>query len=138
MRQEPAIVSSRMARVRSKDTKPELSLRRALFRRGLRFRVHDTRLAGHPDIVFPSARICVFVDGEFWHGHRWGQAQRTIKVRRAYWVPKIEGNMARDRRVNRTLRAKGWLVIRFWARAVERNPERCVARVCRAYQGRIR
>jgi len=118
-----------MALVRSRNTAPELALRSALHRFGYRFRVHYRGLLGRPDIVFVAARVCVFVDGEFWHGYRWTQAKEQIKVRRGYWIPKIEANMARDRRTNRGLRRRGWKVIRVWARAVRRDPEASARRI---------
>jgi DNA mismatch endonuclease, patch repair protein len=103
-------------RNRARDTKAELLLRRALWSRGLRYRLHDTRLPGKPDIVFRQARLVVFVDGDFWHGRNW--RRRRAKLARgsnaAYWIPKIEANIARDRDVTQALKEAGWSVLRFW------------------------
>jgi DNA mismatch endonuclease (patch repair protein) len=110
------VVSDRMRRNRRKDTKPELIIRSLLHREGLRFRVDlpiraaDVRV--RPDIVFTRARLAVFIDGCFWHccpEHGTSPARNI-----AYWAPKLERNVARDRRVNRALEAAGWRVIRAW------------------------
>lgn len=127
-----------MALVRSRNTKPELALRRALFRLGHRFRIHHSGIVGRPDIVFVRARVCVFVDGEFWHGYRWAHSREQIKVRRGYWIPKLEANMERDRRTNRVLRRQGWKVMRLWSRAVRREPERCAARIDKIVRSRAK
>lgn len=111
-----------MAAVRSKNTKPEILLRRALTATGLRYRLHRKGLPGTPDIVFPSERIAIFCDGEFWHGRNWRarKAAGQFKVRNSYWCAKIESNIARDKRVNRELRRLGWTVIRYWNSKIER------------------
>lgn len=100
-----------MSRIRSTRTKPELTLRRALSARGLRYRVKN-RLIGRPDIVFTRARIAVFVDGCFWHGCPIHGTKP--KSNPAYWHPKIERNQVRDRVVTETLKGDGWLVLRYW------------------------
>jgi DNA mismatch endonuclease Vsr len=101
---------------RAQDTKPELLLRRELWRLGLRYRLHAALLPGKPDIVFPAAKVAVFCDGDFWHGRGW-RSRRAKLARGAnarYWIPKIEANIARDHHVTRELRALGWTVLRFW------------------------
>jgi DNA mismatch endonuclease, patch repair protein len=119
-------VSSRTkSRNRKKDTAPEMLLRRALFARGLRYRLHSRALPGNPDIVFPAARVAVFCDGDFWHGRNW-EARRERLERGAnatYWVPKIESNIARDRAATRALSAAGWVVLRLWETDIKRDPE---------------
>jgi DNA mismatch endonuclease (patch repair protein) len=109
-----------MAAVRSRDTKPEVELRRALWRRGLRYRVRG-RLPGRPDMVFSSARVAVFVDGDFWHGNAWrarGLASFDDQFRdmnnSGFWRAKIEANMTRDERVNEQLAVAGWTVYRVF------------------------
>jgi len=100
---------------RSRDTAPEKALRSELHRRGLRFFIHrrpaqDLRCTA--DIVFPSAKVCVFVDGCFWHGC---EEHRRLPARNAhYWAPKIANNVARDRRNDAALAQAGWDVIRVW------------------------
>ncbi len=108
--------SETMRRVRRKDTKPELSLRRELYRRGLRYRIDYSRAPGRPDIAMVGRKLAVFVDGEFWHGKK-HTAERYAEMTE-YWRTKIARNMERDLRVNRELRDLGWTVIRVTDRAV--------------------
>jgi DNA mismatch endonuclease, patch repair protein len=115
-----------MSRVRTRDTAPELTLRRALWAAGIRgWRLHPRDVPGRPDFVWKGRRIAVFVDGAFWHGHPnyyWGQSGD-------FWDSKIERNRARDAQVNAELAAEGWTVLRFWDFEVERDSSGCVARV---------
>jgi DNA mismatch endonuclease (patch repair protein) len=100
---------------RSRDTQPELRLRRILHGRGLRYFVNRRALASarwKADLVFPTQRIAVFVDGCYWHGCP--EHYSLPRVNTAYWAPKIEGNRTRDRRFDELLRAAGWTVIRAW------------------------
>lgn len=124
---DPSVTSKIMASVRSKDTRPELLLRRELHRRGLRYRLH-TKLPGHPDIVFPASKLVVFVDGDFWHGHGWRErgfqsmeAQFENHADPAKWQNKIARNMARDVEVNASLKQLGWRVHRLLESAVLRD-----------------
>lgn len=125
-RMTPAQRSALMAGIRGKDTKPELALRSALHRRSLRFRKHVKTLPGCPDIVFVSAKVVVFVDGDFWHGYRFPAWSHKLSP---YWRDKIEGNRRRDRRNFRRLRAAGWTVVRVWEHDVTRNLDTCADRV---------
>jgi DNA mismatch endonuclease (patch repair protein) len=100
---------------RSNDTSPEVALRRQLHRRGLRYRVHlrpesDFRCVA--DVVFRKARVVVFIDGCYWHGCQ--VHGRTPRTNSHYWAAKIARNVARDRRNNKELAARGWLVMRIW------------------------
>lgn len=109
-----SVASARMARVRQRDTAPELALRRELHRRGRRYFVNRSPLGGRrrADIVFPSARVAIFVDGCFWHScplH--GTYPRSNA---SWWRDKLAANVARDRDTDVTLTAAGWLVIRVW------------------------
>src|SRR4051812_49147587 len=100
-----------MSRIRSKDTKPELALRKALYARGIRgWRCHPKGLAGKPDLAFTRWRIAVFVDGCFWHGH---PDFFTPGKSGAYWDAKIARTQERDRLANEALTADGWQVFRF-------------------------
>ena len=99
--------SELMSKIRSNNTKPELLLRRKLWGQGLRFSRKTSKLPGKPDIVLEKYKIAVFIDGEFWHGYRWKQKKKKIKDNRDYWIPKIERNVARDRKNNRQLRRAG-------------------------------
>lgn len=108
--------SAQMALIRSRNTKPELIIRRALHRAGLRFRLHDKRLPGKPDIVLASRKVVIFVNGCFWHRHKsvGCKLARLPKSRLDFWVPKLEGNAARDEKKHAVLRALGWRVMIFW------------------------
>ena len=94
-RRDPVVTSRMMAAVRGKNTQPELALRKLLFARGLRYRLHDRRLPGCPDVVFPGARLAVFVDGDFWHGQGWKERglksyEDQFPTNRNFWVAKIK------------------------------------------------
>ena len=98
------------------DTRCETVLRSALWRMGLRFRKNVATLPGKPDIVFPSAKVVVFCDGDFWHGRNWQSRKKKLRSgsNPVYWIRKIESNKARDRRRNQELSELGWSVIRVW------------------------
>ncbi len=114
-----------MARVRTRNTAPEIALRRALYAAGLRgWRLHRP-LPGRPDLAFGRARLCVFVDGAFWHGHPNYYSGQSGE----FWDRKIERNRQRDKRVNEELSKLGWRVLRLWDFEVERDPADCVRRV---------
>ena len=110
-----------MRRVRSKNTKPELLLRRELTKRGFRYRVDYARAAGRPDIAMVVRRIAIFVDGEFWHGKK--LSPERLAEMSEYWQRKIHRNVERDVRVNRELTDAGWTVIRVTDRAVLKDME---------------
>lgn len=111
-----------MAAVKSGNTVPELSLRKALHANGLRYRLHVPELAGKPDLVFAKHRAVLFVHGCFWHGHDCG-ACRIPQTRRDYWIAKIGRNMSRDTQTVRTLIKDGWRVATVWECAV-RGPRK--------------
>lgn len=119
--------SALMSRIRSKDTEPELRLRRALWAVGLRYRKYDRSLPGRPDIVFRGTRVAVFMDGCFWHGCP--ECYRAPKSNGKFWREKVDGNRARDKRQTRELRAAGWIVLRFWEHRVNRSLDECVVEV---------
>lgn len=102
-----------MARIRSKDTKPELVVRSILHRLGFRFRIHRKDLPGKPDIVLPRHRKIILVQGCFWHGHSCVLASKP-KSNQEYWREKIKANRLRDRRVKRALIKQGWIVLELW------------------------
>ena len=122
-----------MARVRSRDTQPEVILRRALWRRGCRYRMHGS-LPGTPDIVFPGARVALFVDGCFWHRCPEHYTEPATNV--DFWRGKIERNVSRDSIVNERLAAAGWMVLRVWEHEVISGIGAVVERVERAVRGR--
>lgn len=123
-----------MSRIRSKNTAPEMKIRRLVHSRGLRFRKHVGRLPGCPDLVFSTARVVVFVEGDFWHGWRFSAWRNTLGE---YWKEKIAGNRRRDERNFRSLRRAGWLVIRIWEHDVEKDACVCVDRIERAVRTRL-
>ena len=105
-----------MRRIRSRDTKPELALRKELYRRGFRYRVDYAQAPGRPDIAMVGRRLAIFVDGEFWHGKK--LSEERLSEMSEYWQRKISRNVERDRRINNDLGDQGWTVIRVTDRAV--------------------
>lgn len=106
--------SELMSHIRSVNTKPEVALRRALWRRGFRYRVNVKNLPGSPDIVLPKHRTVVFVHGCFWHGHKGCKEFTVPKTNTDFWVKKVARNQERDQEVWRKLEAKGWSVVIVW------------------------
>ena len=106
--------SAMMARVRGRDTAPELAVRRIAHRMGLRFRLHRKDLPGRPDLVFPKHRLAVFVHGCFWHRHKDCRHASTPKTRVAFWDGKFAANVARDARQEAALTRIGWRVLVIW------------------------
>ena len=111
-----------MSGIRGRNTRPELAVRRYLHSQGFRYRLHARDLPGRPDIVLPKYRTVVFVHGCFWHRHRGCRYAYTPKSRQEFWVPKLDGNSARDARDQLRLRELGWLVDVVWE--CEVTPER--------------
>ena len=105
--------SALMKRVKRSDTKPELTLRKALHKMGFRYVIGDKRLPGTPDLAFPKHKAAVFVHGCFWHGHDCRQG-RPPSSNVGYWVPKSEANRARDARKEQAVRDLGWRVFTVW------------------------
>ena len=110
-----------MAAIRSKDTKPEMIVRRGLWKRGFRYRLNHKRLPGHPDLVLRKYRTCIFVNGCFWHGHlvdmqvlENSECCKIPNTNRNFWVEKIRRNKERDREEQRALASMGWHCITVW------------------------
>lgn len=116
-RLSPTQRSALMGRIRAEDTAPELAVRRLLHGQGYRYVLHDARLPGRPDMVFPSRRKVIFVHGCFWHGHDCGRGF-VPRTRTDFWTAKIAANQARDQRCMRRLRRLGWGVMTVWECAV--------------------
>lgn len=106
--------SQQMARIRSKDTGPELALRRALYAAGLRYRLHAKELPGKPDVVFRRHKLAIYVHGCFWHGHSNCRRARVPASRQDYWLPKLTRNKARDQENRAALASLGWAVFTIW------------------------
>ena len=136
---KPASESASFAKRRNKakDTAAEVLLRKALWSQGVRYRLHVGQLPGKPDIVFPSKRIAVFIDGDFWHGRNWEELKKKLS-RRAnaeYWIAKIEYNRSRDHAQTEALGEQGWTVLRVWETDVVRNLQEAVEAVMATLNG---
>src|SRR5712691_459321 len=103
----PQPIRARMARIRKRDTKPELVVRRCAHHLGYRFRLHRADLPGTPDLVFPTLRKVILVNGCFWHQHNCRLGSKTPKTRTEYWIPKLMRNIARDQDAQRQLVGQG-------------------------------
>ncbi|MDR1165388.1 MAG: very short patch repair endonuclease [Deltaproteobacteria bacterium] len=130
MARDPEITRRIMSAVKSANTAPEMALRRALHARGLRYRVNVKNLPGKPDVCFTRARLAVFCDGDYWHGHNWalrGLASLEEELSRypRYWRDKISANVRRDRESEARLEASGWTVLRFWASEINADARKC-------------
>jgi DNA mismatch endonuclease (patch repair protein) len=107
-----------MAAIRGANTKPEMIIRRGLHARGFRFRLHDRKLSGRPDLAFPKYKAVVFVNGCFWHGHDCSLF-KWPKTREEFWRDKITGNRHRDERVRDALLVAGWRIATIWECALK-------------------
>lgn len=121
-----------MQAIRCKDTSIEVSLRKALWQKGIRYRKNYKQLIGKPDIVLTKHRIAIFCDSDYWHGYDWENQNVKIKSNREYWIPKIERNMERDKKVSAQLESDGWKVIRFWEWQIKKHLDECVDVVMQA------
>lgn len=119
--------SRMMSGIRGKDTQPEMVVRRALYARGLRFRLHDRSLPGRPDIVIKKHRVAIFVNGCFWHGHQGCRYFRLPATNPEFWDGKIAGNRARDARKVHALREAGWRVAVVWECAIRQGRPELIA-----------
>lgn len=123
-----------MRAVKGADTRIEIALRKALFARGLRYRLHAAELPGKPDLVFPKYRAVIFVHGCFWHGHDCARGSRVPKTNRAYWTAKIARNKVRDKENANRLKAQGWRVLVVWECAMK-DVEAAAGRLARQVSG---
>lgn len=117
-----------MQHIRSKDTKIEILLCKALWHRGIHYRKNYSSLPGRPDIVLTKYKIAIFCDGEFFHGKDWEIQRKRIEKSNnsGYWISKIERNIIRDEDINKRLKAMGWVVLRFWGKDIKNNTEGCI------------
>lgn len=130
----PRATASARGASAKRATRPELLLRKALCRLGLRsYRLNVATLPGRPDIVFPRARLAIFCDGDFWHGR--DLATRLGRLKRGhnapYWMAKICGNVARDRQRDEELRRMGWRVLRYWETDIIERVDEIAAEISR-------
>ena len=118
-----------MSQIRGSDTKPEIAVRSYLHRNGLRFRIHDKKLPGKPDIALKKYNTAIFIDGCFWH--KCPSCYKPPSSNRKFWTEKIERNVRRDRRINSGLRKNGWVVLRIWEHFVKKKPKLVMHRINR-------
>lgn len=119
--------SAQMRLIKSKDTKPELLVRRALFALGYRYRLHVKGLPGNPDLVFPARKKVIFIHGCFWHRHEGCRKSRVPKSRLDYWIPKFAANVQRDHKNQQDLAHTGWEALVIWECELK-NAEAVIAR----------
>lgn len=128
MARDKDIVTKIMKRVKSKDTSIEVTLRKALWEKGFRYRKNCAKLPGKPDIVIPKYKIAIFCDSEFFHGKDWDKLK--LQLQRGnnadYWIKKIERNRQRDRENEKKLIFLGWNVVRFWGKDIAKDVNECV------------
>ena len=118
-----------MGKIRGVNTKPELALRKALWKLGFRYRLNVSKLKGKPDIVFNKYKVVVFVDGAFWHGYNWSEKKHKINANRKYWIKKIERNIERDLETTNYLFSTGYVVLRFWEHEIKKDLLGCVEKI---------
>lgn len=117
-----------MSRIRNKDTKIEIVLRKALWDKGYRYRKNYDKLPGKPDIVLLKYKIAIFCDSEYFHGKDWDSLKKQLSNGKnsEFWIKKIQRNMERDEEINRQLDLLGWTVVRFWGKDILKKPDACV------------
>ena len=120
-----------MASIKGSGTKDEIRLAKALWHLGYRYRKNNKTVFGTPNITFKKWKIALFVDSEFFHGKDWKTQKDRVKTNTEFWQKKIERNRQRDMEVNKTLKAQGWSVLRFWSSEIEKNLEQCIAKIQR-------
>ena len=120
--------SENMRRIRSKNTKIELALRKALWSKGYRYRKNYAILPGKPDIAMTKYKIAIFCDSEFFHGKDWEILRPQLEKGNngEFWIKKISRNRERDDEINKALLFRGWTVIRFWGKDILKNTDECV------------
>lgn len=118
--------SKNMKAIRSKNTKMEVKLAKALWERGYRFRRNSKYVFGKPDFSLKKLKLAIFVDSEFFHGKDWENEKQRIKSNRDFWWEKIEKNIIRDQIVNDTLKIRGWEILRFWSGELKRDLNKCL------------
>lgn len=118
-----------MSAIKSQNSKIETTLRKALWKEGIRYRKNYQKLPGKPDIAITKYKIAIFCDSEFWHGYNWDEKKNEIKSNQEFWYHKIENNIRRDKYVTEVLQQQGWTVLRFWGREILKDIDKCVETV---------
>ena len=121
--------SKNMRAVKSKGTKPEVMVCKALWHLGYRYRKNNKTVFGKPDITFKKYKLAVFIDSEFFHGKDWDIKKHEIKSNQQFWHKKIERNIERDKEVNEFLSDNGWKIVRFWDKEVTKNLDLCISKI---------
>lgn len=129
-------MDSRTAKkIKSKNTKIERMLGKALWSMGLRYRKNDKTVFGKPDFVFKSKQIAIFCDSEFWHGYNYLVKGERFKTNAEFWEKKILRNIERDQEVNQKLKKDNWIVLRFWGKQIQKDLNSCVQKIYKVYMG---
>ena len=117
-----------MRNIRSNNTKIEVTLRKALWKKGYKYRKNYDAIVGKPDVVIPKYKVAIFCDGEFFHGKDWEVLRPRLEKSQnsEYWISKILKNRKRDDEINKRLIYEGWTVIRFWGKDILKSPDECV------------
>lgn len=128
MTRDKNIVSKTMRKVKSKDTSIEVKLRKALWKKGFRYRKNYVYLPGKPDIVLTKYKVAIFCDSEFFHGKDWDLLKQQLELgnNAQYWIKKIERNIERDKYNDRELTSLGWTVLHFWGKDIMKKTDDCV------------
>ena len=121
----PEQITKNMKAVKCKGSEIEVMLMKELWSRGLRYRKNVKTIFGKPDIAFIGKKVAVFCDSEFWHGYNWEERKHDFKSHQEFWIPKIERNMERDKKVTKVLEDDGWTVLRFWGKEIKKNLSEC-------------
>ena len=122
-----------MQAIKSKGTKIEVILGKALWSAGYRYRKNNKTVFGTPDFTFKRQKIAIFCDSEFFHGYEWDVNKRRIKSNQDFWIKKIESNLERDIIVNKTLENEGWIVLRFWGNDIKKRLSMCMEIIIRSF-----
>lgn len=136
MKKTAAQISHNMRQIKNKDSVIELTLRRELWHRGLRYRKNVKSIFGKPDIAFIGKKVAIFCDSEFWHGYAWEISKDDFQSNQDFWINKIERNIQRDKEVNDQLRKEGWIVLRFWGKEIIRDTSACADLIQQALESR--
>ena len=143
MGRDPAITYKIMSSVKSKNTRPEIALRKALWHQGLRFRVNFKELPGKPDVVFTRVKVAVFCDGDYWHGHNWAlrglkDLNEELAGYSEFWANKIYNNVQHDKMIDCQLKNMGWHVVRVWESDIKKDLSECISRIYMTYLNYLR
>ena len=121
--------SNIMSKIKGKNSKPELFLRKRLWANKIRYRIHPKNVVGNPDIIISKYKLIIFVDGDFWHGYQWEIKKNKLRHNREFWIAKIERNIQRDRYIDQYLISRGFTVMRFWEHQIKKDIDACINQI---------